>query len=34
MDVPMCPFLIWPSHILDASYVPEHEIDNYIYCYG
>ena len=22
MGVAMCPFLIWPSHFLDASYVP------------
>ena len=23
MGVAMCPFLIWPSHFLGASYVPE-----------
>ena len=22
MGVAMCPFLIWPSHFLDASYIP------------
>ena len=25
MGVTMCPFLIWPSHFLDASYVPGHK---------